>query len=40
MPNEKAEDLKGLFMEMGSEKSMEFDMLDDETDLKEVKNFI
>jgi hypothetical protein len=28
--------LKGLFMEMGSEKNMEFDMLDDETDLKEV----
>ena len=23
-------------MEMGSEKDMEFDMLDDETDLKEV----
>jgi hypothetical protein len=23
-------------MEMGSEKNMEFDMLDDETDLKEV----
>ena len=39
VPNEKAEDLKGLFMEMGSEKNMEFDMLDDETDLKEVKNF-
>ena len=39
VPNEKAEDLKGLFMEMGSEKNMEFDMLDDETDLKEVENF-
>ena len=39
VPNEKAEDLKGLFMEVGSEKNMEFDMLDDETDLKEVKNF-
>ena len=36
VPNEKAEDLKGLFMEMGSEQNMEFDMLDDETDLKEV----
>ncbi|CAB4027238.1 Hypothetical predicted protein, partial [Paramuricea clavata] len=36
VPNEKADDLKGLFMEMGSEKNMEFDMLDDETDLKEI----
>ena len=36
VPREKAEDLKSLFMEMGSEKDMEFDMLDDETDLKEI----
>ncbi|XP_028399812.1 CWF19-like protein 1 [Dendronephthya gigantea] len=36
VPIEKAEDLKGLFMEMGGEKNMEFDMLDDETDLKQI----
>lgn len=37
IPAEKGEDLKGLFMEIGGEKNMEFDMLDDETDLKEVR---
>ena len=36
MPNEKADDLKGLFMELGSAKDMEFDMLDEVKDLKEV----
>ena len=38
VPDEKADDLKGLFMEMGSEKNMEFDMLDETKDLKEVSS--
>ncbi|XP_046860261.1 CWF19-like protein 1 [Xenia sp. Carnegie-2017] len=36
VPKEKADDLKGLFMEIGSEKNIEFDMLDNETDLKQI----
>lgn len=36
VPNEKADDLKGHFMQLGSEKNMEFEMLDEEKDLKQV----